>query len=143
MGHSHTSMDTHSFAAGFVSAAILFMIPILLVPSMRAMYVDPVYYDMQVHDVDTDGVNDAYDANFGPASFSSFGTVDTMVNTAAGGGVCEDGVDNDRDGPVDTLDPDCDRGGSSSSSSRPTEICTDGVDNDGDGMVDMLDTDCM
>ena len=45
---------------------------------------------------------------------------------------CANGIDDDCDGLIDGLDPDC--GG---------EICDDGVDNDGDLLVDCLDTlDC-
>ncbi|MGC6416361.1 MAG: hypothetical protein ACON3Z_04570 [Bradymonadia bacterium] len=50
---------------------------------------------------------------------------------------CNDGVDNDRDGLVDSLDLDCDspRGRSESGDGALTE-CSDGIDNDGDGELD-------
>jgi hypothetical protein len=57
---------------------------------------------------------------------------------------CTDGIDNDGDGLVDCLDPDC------PCSTTPTPPppakhetkCADGIDNDGDGLVDCLDPDC-
>ena len=49
---------------------------------------------------------------------------------------CSDGIDNDCDGGIDSLDPDdCKphgRGGA-------VEICNDGVDNDGDRKIDCDD----
>ncbi|MCA9544660.1 MAG: hypothetical protein KC613_09735, partial [Myxococcales bacterium] len=52
-------------------------------------------------------------------------------------GVCDDGVDNDRDGWTDCDDWDCQGVGPC-----PAEICDDGVDNDGDGFIDCVDWDC-
>lgn len=46
---------------------------------------------------------------------------------------CDDGVDNDGDGLVDCVDPDC---------CGPETRCSDGVDDDGDGLVDCADPDC-
>ena len=50
---------------------------------------------------------------------------------------CDDGIDNDLDGLIDGLDPDCD--------TEPEiipEKCDDGIDNDLDGLIDGLDPDC-
>ncbi len=46
---------------------------------------------------------------------------------------CFDGIDNDGDGDIDCLDPDC---------NCDFEICDDGIDNDGDGDIDEDDSDC-
>ena len=42
---------------------------------------------------------------------------------------CDDGLDNDCDGLVDFLDPDCNQ----------PEMCADGIDNDNDGLFDCAD----
>jgi streptogramin lyase len=46
--------------------------------------------------------------------------------------ICDNGIDDDGDGLVDTADPDC----------QTPEICNDNIDNDGDGFIDAADTDC-
>lgn len=54
--------------------------------------------------------------------------------------VCDDLIDNDGDGMVDTNDEDCPAGASSQAT---IEIeCTDYIDNDGDGLTDGYDSDC-
>ncbi len=51
---------------------------------------------------------------------------------------CSDGIDNDRDGFIDSLDSDsCTREGPGG-----TRVCGDGVDNDRDGLIDGDDPDC-
>ncbi len=51
---------------------------------------------------------------------------------------CSDGIDNDRDGFIDSLDTDsCTREGPGG-----TRVCRDGVDNDRDGLIDGDDPDC-
>jgi hypothetical protein len=56
---------------------------------------------------------------------------------------CNDGVDNDRDGVADGMDPDCANGaGLSESGQTGLTLCTDGIDNDLDGLIDELDPDC-
>ncbi len=50
---------------------------------------------------------------------------------------CENEVDDDGDGLVDCLDPDC-----SFTPNCASEICGDGIDNEGDGLTDCLDPDC-
>lgn len=51
---------------------------------------------------------------------------------------CEDGLDNDRDGLIDTDDPGC-----PFPSTFPEDpICDDGIDNDGDGLIDFDDPVC-
>ena len=50
---------------------------------------------------------------------------------------CNDGMDNDNGGDIDTSDADC--AGVSMSESNE---CNDGMDNDGDGNTDGTDTDC-
>lgn len=47
---------------------------------------------------------------------------------------CSNGLDDDGDGLIDALDPDC--------APPPTEICNNGLDDDGDTLVDTLDPDC-
>ena len=55
--------------------------------------------------------------------------------------ICDDGLDNDKDGLNDCADSDC--------SADPicpapvSEVCTDGIDNDQDGKVDCADSDCL
>ena len=51
---------------------------------------------------------------------------------------CNDGIDNDGDGMVDGVDPQC--GGSATL--EGIARCADGKDNDGDKLVDLLDPDC-
>ncbi len=53
---------------------------------------------------------------------------------------CTDALDNDGDGWIDDLDPDCDLGDEELGLSAST--CNDGVDNDGDGAVDAADPEC-
>ncbi|MEN8248508.1 MAG: hypothetical protein ABFS32_06215, partial [Bacteroidota bacterium] len=50
---------------------------------------------------------------------------------------CKDGVDNDGDGLIDCLDPDCTPAGIEEGCH-----CEDGLDNDGDGYIDVFDVDC-
>jgi hypothetical protein len=59
------------------------------------------------------------------------------IPAALGLAVCADGLDNDKDGLVDGLDPGCATG-----SEDPPPQCDDGVDNDGDGRSDLADGDC-
>ncbi len=56
---------------------------------------------------------------------------------ALGLAACADGLDNDGDGLVDGLDPNCVTG-----TEDPAPQCSDGVDNDGDGRSDLADGDC-
>lgn len=53
---------------------------------------------------------------------------------------CTDGLDNDGDGWVDELDPDC--WVSEDESGLGSTGCNDGIDNDGDGAVDGEDPEC-
>ncbi|MBI5544296.1 MAG: hypothetical protein HY901_10430 [Deltaproteobacteria bacterium] len=61
---------------------------------------------------------------------------------------CTDGVDNDRNGVTDCVDPDCEgyqslvEGWRCSNGVRAEVLCGDGLDNDGDGATDCLDSDC-
>lgn len=50
--------------------------------------------------------------------------------------LCTNGEDDDSDGLVDCLDPDC------AGRLECREDCGDGIDNDGDGLTDFDDTDC-
>ncbi len=58
---------------------------------------------------------------------------------------CNDGVDNDMDGRMDTADPDC--SAPSDDTENPTVFgttqCTDGLDNDMDGRIDGNDAECV
>ena len=61
--------------------------------------------------------------------------------------VCDDGIDNDRDGRTDCTDDDCSRDGACEAvtvyGAPPIEEnCADGLDNDGDGRADCADNDC-
>ena len=61
--------------------------------------------------------------------------------------VCDDNVDNDRDGSRDCADLDCDQktcgtGCVCKSRAKTETLCTDDSDNDGDGKRDCQDTDC-
>ena len=53
---------------------------------------------------------------------------------------CTDTIDNDDDGWIDALDPDC--ASSDDETGLGTHSCNDGVDNDGDGAVDAVDPEC-
>ena len=55
--------------------------------------------------------------------------------TACSAEVCNDGVDNDCDGDIDSADLDC-------CTATGAEVCSDGQDNDCDGKVDDFDPDC-
>ena len=72
------------------------------------------------------------------------GVLVTVSNPA-----CSDGIDNDGDGLVDSLDPNCHTDGNPSNdgSYDPSDdnefpACSDGIDNDGDGLVDTNDPGC-
>lgn len=54
-------------------------------------------------------------------------------------GACDDNVDNDGDGLIDELDPDC----INNFGIEGIGLCTDGIDNDNDGLGDAADPDCM
>jgi hypothetical protein len=51
---------------------------------------------------------------------------------------CNDGIDNDGDGLIDCLDPDCQYAPSIEQGCN----CADGTDNDGDGKIDSFDPKC-
>jgi hypothetical protein len=51
---------------------------------------------------------------------------------------CDNGIDDDRDGYVDSSDPDC----VDSDDDWEATACSDGIDNDQDGLTDLLDPDC-
>lgn len=57
-------------------------------------------------------------------------------------GECTDLTDNDRDGLIDALDPDCTGGGTAEAEGLFAGDCSDGIDNDGDGPADCDDADC-
>ncbi len=48
--------------------------------------------------------------------------------------LCDDGIDNDKDGLVDLQDPGC--SSATDMSERGIHVCDDGIDNDGDGRFD-------
>ena len=54
--------------------------------------------------------------------------------------ICNDGIDNDKDGLIDCSDSDC--AADPICPAPVSEICTDGIDNDKDGKVDCADSDC-
>ncbi len=58
--------------------------------------------------------------------------------TMSGSEMCVDSIDNDADGLVDCLDPDC----ASHFACATETACADGQDNDYDGRVDCADRDC-
>ena len=53
---------------------------------------------------------------------------------------CSNGIDDDSDGQIDCLDPDC--VGDPACAAPGPEVCTGGADEDGDGLVDCADPDC-
>lgn len=53
---------------------------------------------------------------------------------------CQDGLDNDGDGWIDELDPDCAAG--TEELGLGLAGCNDGLDNDGDGLIDANDPEC-
>ncbi|HAK60216.1 MAG TPA: hypothetical protein DCO77_07505 [Nitrospiraceae bacterium] len=55
--------------------------------------------------------------------------------------ICDDGIDNDGDGPIDCADPDCAGIGYCGPEGKD-ETCSDGHDNDGDGDIDCADSGC-
>jgi len=68
------------------------------------------------------------------------GTLSTCSDDSAGGTEnCANRIDDDGDGAVDCVDPDCRE--NELCGSNP-ELCTDGLDNDLDGAVDCTDSDC-
>ena len=52
--------------------------------------------------------------------------------------LCNDKLDNDKDGKIDCLDSDC----AKDPTCLPETLCADKVDNDKDGKIDCADTDC-
>ena len=84
----------------------------------------------------TDGDGDGYAAEGGDCGPVDCDDTNPAVNPgAAEAGHCDDSIDNDCDGLVDILDPDC--------FAQPTETtCDDGQDNDFDGLTDCADPDC-
>jgi len=56
---------------------------------------------------------------------------------------CTDGIDNDGDGLVDILDPDCVAAPPGHEGPACDATCSDGIDNDGDGLTDGSDPDCV
>ena len=64
---------------------------------------------------------------------------------------CSDGIDNDNDAKIDTLDPGCHSDGNASNASsyvptdndeRDAAQCSDSIDNDGDNKADIADPGC-
>lgn len=53
--------------------------------------------------------------------------------------LCTDGIDNDEDGLIDCLDPDC----NDINVLCEDQFCGDGIDNDRDGLIDCDDPDCL
>jgi hypothetical protein len=72
-------------------------------------------------------------------------TVALLLSACAGGGSdipqCDDEIDNDGDGLVDSADPACQAGGTRESDDPPAQ-CGDGIDNDADGLTDDEDPGC-
>lgn len=57
---------------------------------------------------------------------------------------CSNGLDDDGDGKIDCLDPDCalDNACKLPPGGSDPEVCNNGLDDDGDGKIDCLDPDC-
>jgi hypothetical protein len=51
--------------------------------------------------------------------------------------ICDDRIDNDGDGAIDCVDPDCE-----GNAACPPELCGNCLDDDGDGAIDYEDADC-
>jgi hypothetical protein len=54
--------------------------------------------------------------------------------------ICNNGIDDDCDGAIDSADTDC--GGGCTPTENPEVSCSDGIDNDCDGAIDGADPDC-
>lgn len=72
----------------------------------------------------------------GSLSCTSSCTFNTTACTSSTVENCSNGLDDDRDGLIDWLDPSC------STSYTGERYCSDGVDNDSDGYTDCNDHDC-
>jgi hypothetical protein len=60
----------------------------------------------------------------------------SLISCVATETICNDGIDNDGDGKIDCVDPDC------YGNADCETNCTDGIDNDHDGLIDCADPDC-
>ncbi|MGE0791354.1 MAG: RHS repeat-associated core domain-containing protein [Sandaracinaceae bacterium] len=76
-------------------------------------------------------------ASTGTATCSGGVVVDSCSSPSSCDEVCDDSTDEDGDGLVDCLDPDCD-----GDASCPAESCANTTDDDGDGLTDCWDPDC-
>ncbi|MGE5300858.1 MAG: MopE-related protein [Acidobacteriota bacterium] len=88
--------------------------------------------------IDADG--DGYATNGGICGPKDCNDANPAVNPAATE-ICNDGIDNDCDGLLDGLDPDCGACIPTMQHERGKK-CSDGIDNDCDGLTDGLDPDC-
>ena len=87
----------------------------------------------------TAGVN--YKIRVGSWAAGASGAGQLTINlVAVGPEICDDGIDNDLDGLIDCLDPDCN--GAPNCFEGDSVTCSDGIDNDGDGATDCADADC-
>ncbi|MCB9358760.1 hypothetical protein H6503_02420 [Candidatus Woesearchaeota archaeon] len=99
-------------------------------------------------DADEDGYDCSDPDCYQQFSICSRGPCYTTENTTWYS--CSDGTDNDYDGDMNCLDPDCDGMVGSTSGSTTGALCEhaietscfDGFDNDGDGDIDCADSDC-
>lgn len=148
-------MDIQSFAAGVITASITFLLPILLLPNTRAMYMGPIPYGYPTYDVDMDGVTDMYDTSFEAAP-----AYETDGATSVSGEYSSEQYQYDGDAGISggadietgssesyQVSEAGDAGGEDTISSSVvytsvTGICEDGMDNDSDGDTDDLDADC-
>jgi len=120
---------------------------------------DPVY----LYEADGYSVIDSFSFPFNPGNGRSAEKVDLLVGDIEANWVestcdqspgtvncassapltqCDDGVDNDGDGWVDTIDPGCADAADNDEALAGGTECSDEVDNDGDGLVDGLDPSC-
>lgn len=100
-------------------------------------------------DNDSDGLIDCHDPDCAPcgspvysvpydASPDQDASVDAKPEAGSTSEICKDGIDNDHDGKLDCLDPDC----FVACSCQLSEACTNGVDDDCDGLKDCEDPNC-
>ncbi len=76
---------------------------------------------------------------------SSASSVSSTASSVSSTDICSDGIDNDGDGYIDSLDSDCDgmHPAADEAGDPVVDTCADAIDNDADGPIDMMDSDCV
>ena len=108
-------------------------------PSDQSIITEPGVYGCDIHVAilsqvecsDRDG--DTYFSEGGNCGAADCNDNNSAINPAAAE-ICDDQLDNDCDGQIDSADPAC--------PTPPSYQCADGSDNDGDGKADLADPGC-